>query len=255
MTESPAAAIELRGKMETLLTVALGSTQLDAVRAALAAKVAQAPDFFANAPVILDLAGIADQPCDLQQLLTLLREQHMLPLGARHASEAHLEALSALGLPLLRDQAGPAGRVQSQSAETSPQADAPAQIDEDLDRRPPIERRNRVQTGVPTVLQRPVRSGQQVYARGGDLVLLAAASPGCELIADGSIHVYGPLRGRALCGVGGNRASRIFCRALEAELVSIAGTYRTLDELPPEMRGKPAQIWLDGERLQIEAID
>ena len=111
-------------------------------------------------------------------------------------------------------------------------------------------------TARPTVVvDRPLRSGQQVYARGADLIVLAAVSFGAEVIADGHIHVYAPLRGRAIAGAQGNLEARIFTTCMEPQLVSIAGTYRTTEtELPPDVLGKPAQVRLVGQRLVVEAL-
>jgi len=101
----------------------------------------------------------------------------------------------------------------------------------------------------------PVRGGQQLYAAGTDLVLTAGVNQGAEVLADGHVHVYGPLRGRALAGARGNRDARIFTTCLEAELLSIAGTYRVIDDsLPEGLRGKPAQVYLDGDSLKIEPL-
>ena len=101
----------------------------------------------------------------------------------------------------------------------------------------------------------PVRSGQQVYADNRDLTVLGMVGAGAEVIADGSIHVYGALRGRALAGAQGNEKARIFCREFLAELVAIAGHYKVLEEIPQDLRGKPAQVWLDGDELKIAALD
>ena len=110
--------------------------------------------------------------------------------------------------------------------------------------------------GAPTmVIDKPLRSGQRVYARGGDLVVLAVVSFGAEVIADGSIHVYGPLRGRAIAGARGNTEARIFSTCMEPQLVSIAGIYRTTETpLPAAVLGQPAQVWLDGEKIMVEAL-
>jgi septum site-determining protein MinC len=106
------------------------------------------------------------------------------------------------------------------------------------------------------VVDRPLRSGQQVYARGRDLVVMAMVNPGAEVIADGSIHVYAPLRGRAIAGARGNAAARIYAACMEPQLVAVAGTYRTAEvALPDNVRGKPAQVRLDGERLVIEPLE
>jgi septum site-determining protein MinC len=105
------------------------------------------------------------------------------------------------------------------------------------------------------IIDKPLRSGQQVYARGGDLVVMAAVNFGAEVIADGSIHVYAPLRGKAIAGARGNTAARIFSTCMEPELISIAGTYRTTEHpLPAEVIGQPAQIRLEGERLVYEPL-
>ena len=104
------------------------------------------------------------------------------------------------------------------------------------------------------MITRPVRSGQQAYARGGDLIVLGLTSAGAEVIADGNIHVYGPLRGRALAGACGDDGARIFCRSLEADLVSIAGNWQVRDDMPDNLIGKPAQISLKDERLIIEPL-
>jgi septum site-determining protein MinC len=105
------------------------------------------------------------------------------------------------------------------------------------------------------IVDRPVRAGQQIYARGCDLVVLAMVSAGAEVIADGNIHVYAPLRGRALAGARGNTSARIFVRSMEAELVSIAGVYRTIEQaLPESIKGKPTQIQLENERLVMTAL-
>jgi septum site-determining protein MinC len=104
------------------------------------------------------------------------------------------------------------------------------------------------------LLTQPVRSGRQVYAHGGDLVVMSSISPGAELLADGHIHVYGALRGRALAGVSGDLTARIFCRSLEAELVSVAGYWRVREDIPEAIIGKPAQVFLEGERIAIEPL-
>ncbi len=244
--DAGAPPLELRGRMETLLTLTLGSADPQQLRAALIDKLRQAPDFFERAPVILDLAALAGQALDADALLALIREHRLLPVGARHGDAAQMRALEAAGVPSLRAlvaREAPAGGDHG-GDRSDDVATAAAPLVE-----PPV-----AGAGTPTVVARPVRSGQQIYARGGDLVLLGAASPGCELIADGSIHVYGALRGRALCGVGGNRGARIFCQNLAAELISVAGHYKLLDELPEALRGQPTQIWLDGDQLRIELI-
>ena len=118
----------------------------------------------------------------------------------------------------------------------------------------PLSREVEYVIKAPLLVDRPVRSGQQVYTRDTDLIVMGQVGPGAEVIADNNIHVYGPLRGRALCGVSGNAGTRIFCQSLEAELVSVAGNYRMLETIPESLRGRPAQIWLEDDRLNIEPL-
>jgi len=120
------------------------------------------------------------------------------------------------------------------------------------------DEKSSIKTPVETLgltIDRPVRSGQQVYAKNGDLIVLSQTSAGSEVMADGSIHVYGPLRGRVLAGVKGDKTARIFCRSLEAELIVIAGCYQLLDESKTDLKGKPAMIRLEDEKLIIESLD
>ena len=110
--------------------------------------------------------------------------------------------------------------------------------------------------GQPGMIQTaPVRSGQQIYADNRDLTVLTSVGAGAEVLADGSVHIYGALRGRALAGAQGNEKARIFCREFHAELVAVAGHYKVLEEIPKELRGKAVQIWLENEQLNIAALD
>lgn len=238
MTQMPTAEapFELKGSLFTLTVLHLRETDLAAIERALLDKIAQAPAFFANTPVVVDLDALADpaaQP-DFASLARVLRERGLIPVGVRHGSPGQLAAAVAAGLPVL-PESRPAPRRDA-AAETGPGEARPAE---------PVPH-NRV------VVQ-PVRSGQQIYAADGDLTLLGPVSAGAEVLADGSIHVYGPLRGRALAGAKGNVEARIFCLGLEAELVSVAGRYRVLEK-NGEGWGKSVQIYLSGEHLIIEPL-
>lgn len=237
MTQTPTAEapFELKGSLFTLTVLHLRETDLGAIEQALLVKIAQAPAFFANTPVVVDLDALADTAAmpDFAGLALTLRTRGLVPVGVRHGSAAQLAAAAAAGLPML-PESRPALRRE---ASTDAGGDA-----KPADPGP----HNRV------VVQ-PVRSGQQVYAADGDLTLLGPVSAGAEVLADGSIHVYGPLRGRALAGVRGNLEARIFCLGLEAELVSVAGRYRILEK-NGEGWGKAVQIYLSGEHLIIEPL-
>jgi len=231
---------ELKGSMLTVTVLRLNSTGLGEIARHLAEKIAQAPGLFRNAPVLVDLQALQGAVgLDFAALAELLRSNGMVPVAVRGGSPDQEAAARAAGLGVL-----PADR-RAESSEARPRAaSAPQPAAAPAAAAPP--RRTR------TITQ-PVRSGQQIYSD-GDLILLAAVSPGAEVLADGNIHIYGPLRGRALAGVRGDTSARIFCQSLEAELVSIAGHYRVFDDLEPALRGKAVQVFEDGERLRIEPL-
>mgnify|MGYP003575808377 CR=1 FL=1 len=224
----------------SLLALVLQSTDLAVLRAELEARREQAPQLFDNDPLVIDLSQVAeaDGPIDFPALVDLLRTHRTLPVAVRGGSEAQREAAHACGLSEAPE--APAPRPAPKAAPEPEPELAPVP--------PPALR--------PTmIIERPLRSGQQVVARDCDLVLLAAVNFGAEVIADGSIHVYAPLRGRAVAGARGNTQARIFSTCMEAQLVSIAGTYRTTDTpLPADVTGRPAQVRLDGDTLVIEPL-
>lgn len=210
-------------------------------------RVSRAPKLFQRAAVVLDFGGLNRCPdaVSAQALIAGLRDAGALPVALAYGT-SEIEALAQeLGLPLLAKFRAQyeGGQVPSESttapapavAKPAPAAPAPA-------------------SGVGQIHTQPVRSGQQVYAQGRDLIITATVGAGAEVIADGSIHIYAPLRGRALAGAQGDHGARIFCREFDAELVAIAGHYKVLEEIPADLRERPVQIWLDGERIQIEAM-
>lgn len=225
------APFELKGSLFTLTVLQLRQTDLDAIEHQLRAKVAQAPGFFQNVPVVLDLADLHEVP-DFTALIGLLRRYSLLPVGVRNATSVLQETAIHAGLALLRDDRG---NPRTTTSATEP---APA---------PSTSNHNRLHL-------QPVRSGQQVYAADGDLIVVGPVSVGAEVLADGNIHIYGTLRGRALAGVRGDTQARIFCHSLEAQLVSIAGTYRVLEEPAEADRNLAVQIYLEDEKLVIEPL-
>ena len=205
-----------------------------ALQAELAARVAASPQLFARAPLVLDLSSLPRLPdaATVQTLLQAVRDAGLLPVGLAYGTAENEELAKTLGVPLF------AKFRAAYESKSAPKAAA--------EPTPPA----------PTALRhaKPVRSGQQVYARGRDLVLAATVGNGAEIIADGSIHCYGRLSGRALAGAQGDASARIYCMDFQAELVSIAGHYRVFEDIPAELRGKPAQAWLDGEKLILEKL-
>jgi len=226
-------------------------------------RVARAPKLFARAAVVVDFGGLARTP-ELpvaRALLEALREAGVLPVALAYGTSENDALAQQLGLPLLakfRAQYERAGEAPVGGAPAAkPGAKEPAAVAAPAKPAPagsaPAPARP---GGEPGMIQAaPVRSGQQVYAENRDLTILGTVGAGAEVIADGSIHIYGALRGRALAGAQGNEKARIFCREFHAELVAIAGNYKVLEELPKELRGKAVQIWLDNQELRIAALD
>ncbi len=220
--------------------------------AEMADRVQRAPKLFARAAVVIDFGGLSRCPeaSQASALVDALRGAGVVPVALAYGTSA-IEALSQdIGLPLLakfrasyeregEPEPAPAAR---QAAAAEPAAPTPPAA-------PPAR-------GEPGLVHlHPVRSGQQVYAQERDLTVCATVGAGAEVIADGSIHVYGALRGRALAGAGGLASARIFCREFHAELVAVAGHYKVLEEIPKELLGKAVQIWLENDKLRIEQLD
>ncbi|HKR45621.1 MAG TPA: septum site-determining protein MinC [Paraburkholderia sp.] len=276
------------GSVDTLLFV-VKTTELDAMRAELTRRFEATPEFFANDTVAIDVRRLADgEQVALGDIARLLESVRMRPVGVVAQPEQHGWAAAA-GLPFLeaRDRRGAgakpaaeegasegeaanASATASANASAAPQATAaqPELFTTETD--PAAAEASAAATvnaaaaldagaagarAEPTlVIDRPLRSGQRIYAK-GDVVVLGLVSNGAEVIAEGNIHIYAPLRGRALAGVHGNHDARIFCTSLEAELISIAGIYRTTEvPLADDVRGKPAQIRLEEEKLLIEPL-
>jgi septum site-determining protein MinC len=237
-------SFDLKSAQLPVVAVALKSTDAAQLAAELAQRLGDDSGFFDNDPVLIDLAGVHDDPApiDFAALVRELRRYRTQPVAVRGGSAAQMQAAHGAGLVAAPD--APQGR----GAESQPPA-APEAVRE-------VEVVREVAVPAATVVvDKPLRSGQQVYARGADLIVLAMVSFGAEVIADGNIHVYAPLRGRAIAGARGDTSARIFTTCMEPQLVSINGIYRTTEtELPADVRGKPAQVRLDGEKLLIEPI-
>ncbi|PCE29138.1 septum site-determining protein MinC [Burkholderia ubonensis] len=241
---------ELRsGSVDTLLFT-VKTTDLDALRTELVKRFEATPEFFADDVVAIDVRRLAEgERVALGDIRQMLNDVRMRPVGV--VALASQGWAGEAGLPLLeaRDRRVPSakGAGDTDAAPAVEAAAAPAAAPEPAPAQPQAG-------GQALVIDRPLRSGQQVYAK-GDLVVLAPVSHGAEIIAEGNIHIYAPLRGRALAGVHGNHDARIFCTCLEPELISIAGIYRTTENpLPADVLGKAVQIRLEEEKLMIEPL-
>ncbi len=270
--------VELKGGMYTFMSLKLHTSDVDIVDQKLADKVQQAPGFFKDTPVVIDLSLLEDLDADINAvaLLDCIKRHQLIPIVASIGNKSSPLAKS-IAIPLIESNARRSGSTKtvanSPEVKANTGTDGTAahdstagdfkptraeKLDSSLDVSPDVElglsREVEYVIKAPLLIDKPIRSGQQVYARDTDLIVMGQIGPGAEVIADNNIHIYGPLRGRALCGVSGNTSTRIFCQSLEAELVSVAGNYRMLETIPEELRGKPAQIWLDKDRLNIEPL-
>lgn len=247
------AVFEFKSATLPLIAVILKTADLDVLAEALDAQLADSPDFFEQEPVVIDLsmlqelaaeAGAPAPEIDFAALRSLLARHQTQPIAVRGGSPEQHAAARDAGLSVAAMPSAPAPRPPA------PPAEAPAASEA-----PQIVRELPVPANGTLLIDKPLRSGQQIYARGGDVVVTAIVSFGAEVIADGNVHVYAPLRGKAIAGARGNTEARIFSTCMEAQLVAIAGIYRTNEvPLPEPVLGKPAQVRLDGKKIAIDAI-
>lgn len=226
--------IELKGSSFTLSVVHLNLDNAEIVRNALLDKIAEAPAFLKNAPVVINIARLTSN-FDWPALQRAIEETGLKILGVSGCKHAELRSqIQATGLPVLNE-----GKSANKPLPIQATLPDPASL--------PILRARIVTT--------PVRSGQKIYAKQTDLIVINNVSTGAELVADGNIHVYGIMRGRALAGANGDPDARIFCTQLAAELVSIAGSYWLMDQIPADFSGKSATLSLVNGVLTIAALN
>lgn len=244
------ATFEIKSANLPLVALLLKSADLTLFRQELQQRYGDMPAFFDNDPLLIDLSLLPDTvvTVDFAALVNTLRSYSLLPIAVRGGKAELIAQAQAVGLVLATDaivQRSAAAATPSPASSAAAPATQPAA---------PV---------VPTssmVIDKPLRSGQQVYARGRDLIVMAMVNPGAEVIADGHIHVYAPLRGKAMAGARGNTEARIMALSMEAQLLSIAGVYRTSENaLPPSVHGKAAQVRLEShsdgqDKLIIEPL-
>jgi septum site-determining protein MinC len=226
-------AFELKDTSLPLATVVLHQADAAVLAEELQQRLGDTPRFFDDDPVVIDLAPLREreEPLPFAELVAALRKHRMRPALVSGGSAAQMADALAAGLP-----AAPAAVAPRKSRTV--EVEVIREVVREVEREVPVH--------VPTlIVDKPLRSGQQAYAKGGDLVVQAAVNAGAEVLADGNIHVYGPLRGKAVAGSRGNTEARIFTTCLEPELIAIAGVYRTTETpLPKEVAGKPAMVRL-----------
>ncbi|MGI4718752.1 MAG: septum site-determining protein MinC [Janthinobacterium lividum] len=245
--------IEIKISTVVAISTILHSADQAAIDAALLQMTGGVSDFFEDEFAVIDVAAIAHEAAaiDWPALVALLKKYRLNAVAVRGAGPELAEAIRAHGLSLDDGTSG----VRAPEREEAPAAEAPAPAAPEPAPAPAPAPAAAPVPVAAMIIDTPVRAGQRIYARGGDLIVTAVVNNGAELIADGSIHVYAPLNGRALAGASGNPEARIFALAMQPELVSIAGVYRTFDDgFPNDLARQPAQIRLVGDRLDISSL-
>lgn len=203
---------------------------------------ARSAGFFLRRPVVLDVDGLDIDRVQLRELVGMLGARNVRVMGIEGARPSMLAA----DLPPAMSDGRPASDFEAPSAEPAAQADLP----ESVVPSDPLP----AKTSPSIVVTQPVRSGQSLFFPEGDVTVVGSVASGAEVVAGGSIHIYGTLRGRAMAGTMGNASARIFCRKLEAELIAIDGFYKTAEDMEPDLRGKAVQIWLEGEAIKAGTL-
>jgi septum site-determining protein MinC len=256
-------AFDLKGTMAPLTVLRLRSTDIQMVNNQLRLKISQLPHMFLNAPVLIDLGSLEEaSPLTVIQVVAILKACKLVPVAATNVPEAMRATIANEGLGILQASPPPArGRNLDAEIAAIPDPDAtplPEPIRAPAPRvAPPPAPPPRAAAPAPApvihtppyagpvVVRQPVRGGQVIYAQNNDLVVLAPVNAGAQVVADGHVHIYAKLRGRAVAGAKGLPGARVFCQKLEAELVAVSDAYMSADEIPGSLRGKPAQIWLE----------
>ena len=234
------AGFQLKASSLTFTSLVLFTPNLDIVEAQLAALSAKTPNFFNATPVLLDLTTVEHHnlPLDIIKLIAIMKQYRLHPIGIKTNNNLHKEVAKSQHLAIIAQAETPA---YSEQAAT-----------------PEIEQPKSAQSAIITakIIDQPIRSGKQVYAKGCDLIITSTVSHGAEVLSDGNIHIYGTLHGRALAGVQGDINAKIFCKSLEAELIAIAGNYLVSEQIPDTHKGNNQflEISLEGEKLTFKSI-
>ena len=231
-------ALEFKSSTFSVPVLVISSNDMMVIEQQLQAKIRLAPEFFKNSPLVLDVQELNKHAIeiDVAEVIAIIRKLGLLPIGIRGGNAQQNEQMISLGIPIHSIHTSSTTVDAKKTTTPIPEPETKALL----------------QTGT-TLITQPIRSGQRVYAA-GDLIIVAQVSPGTEILAEGNIHVYGTLRGRALAGVQGNTEACIFCTDLQAELISIAGNYKISEDLHQNVRNRPVQIYLDNHALIIKEI-
>lgn len=236
-------AFTFKGGMLPMTVIELASSDLALIEAQLTSKISQSPAFFQHTPIVIGLERCSDKGLMLDQLCAMLREHKLLPVAVRGGSESIKQSAWALGM----------GWFPPNEARTPAIAEPVEQVIPAVTNR----QEDSVSTGQlgARIFRGTVRSGQQLSSPRGDLIVVGAVNAGAEVLAAGSIHVYGALRGRALAGIHGDLDAAVFCHELDAELIAVAGSYKRLEDIPPDLLGKSVQVRMVDDQLDISAFE
>ncbi len=244
-------ALEFKSSSLSVPVLVLFDPDPFTVKQQLKEKIQQAPDFFKNSPVLVDIQAVKDSTINIVETINIIRELKLLPIGLCNGTKAQNEAALKLDIPVqpstqTKSVPLPVEETKPVDVESS-QEQAGSEPTQEEAEESSSEKKSTM------LISQPVRSGQRIYAD-GDLIIMAQVSAGAEVMAEGNIHIYNRLRGRALAGVRGNTEARIFCNDIQAELISIAGNYKISEDLTDEIKNKPVQVYLKDQALIIEDI-
>ena len=230
---------QFKGSVVTTFILEIYQYSLQDFTQQLQDKINQAPEFFAQSPIVISLDKVDEKiaQLDLSDIISTCRQFGLQPMAFKCTDPRFLNSIQATGLTLLSDNAS-----RSITKEPATEQEYVSEVKEKI-----ISRQSKIIT-------KPVRSGQQVYAKEADLIIISQVSEGAEVLADGHIHIYGALRGRALAGIKGDTSARVFCNRLEAELISIAGNFMLSDVLREKIWQQSAQVYLNDKILHVEAV-
>ena len=274
------AAVSIKGSVFTLPIVKIHSSELAAIKQTLHSHMAKSAGFFKDSPVVLDLSDLPEWLPDFTRLRQVLADMGLMAAALQNASENQIALARGAGIGNIATRSSnPSANASSASKDETATSQNAADAKGDNTRpdnsaantsaaqnaaqnaAQKVTKGNAMHLIEPEfesqtmVYDQPIRGGQRLYARGGDLIQLAAVNPGGEIMADGNIHIYAPLRGRALAGVSGDENARIFCHNMQAELVAVAGNYRVFeDNIPADIKNKSVQVFLQDEQLIIRVI-
>ena len=256
--------MNLKGEMSMLNVLHLEDTDVAAISVELQKKRDEMPQFFMQSPIVVDCDLLGDGAADFDfvGLKEALLSLGFIPVGVRNIPATLNASMANSGWAVMRESRQPINNDESSQgasdadhSTTNVLEHSEQELSDNSEEALVLEQTPQAHVTIKSLtVDRPVRSGQQIYAANSDMTVLAQTSAGSEIMADGSIHVYGALRGRVLAGAMGNESARIFCQSLQAELIAIAGRYQLLDESDTELKGKPAMIRLVGDKLVIEPL-